>query len=59
MFNQYEELMLEIHPGGGASEFANLPLLMGQSDPRGHLFSPTSARQLRHIALLVISGFMR
>jgi hypothetical protein len=40
-FNQYEELMLEIRRGGGTSECANLPLLMGQSDPRGYSPYPT------------------
>jgi hypothetical protein len=59
MFDQYEELKREIRCGGGASECANLPSLMRQSDVRRYSLSPTSARQPRHIALLVIDGFMK
>jgi hypothetical protein len=55
---QYEEVKGEIRRRAGASHCRESAFTDGQFDSRSYSRSPTSVRQLRHIALLVISEFM-
>src|SRR5215469_8254646 len=56
MFRKYEKLSREIRRGGRRFRLLESGFTDGQSDHRSCSRSRTSARQLRHIALLGISA---